>query len=249
MRPSWEKRFERYVRNNVLATQRLLEAVRQQPATALVHVSSSSVYGQAEVFPTPETAVPRPMSPYGATKLTGEHLCDLYRESFGLAVVVLRLFSVYGPRQRPDMALHRFLARGARGPPVEVYGDGSQTRDFTYVERRRRGAKGGGAARPRNGRSLQHRRRVAAPASAPSYGWWASSRASRSTSATASVLAGTFATPAADGTRARIELGFEPVTDLEQGVAAQLDWMRRALVAQEPGRSARPPSVSPARSR
>ena len=96
------------MRNNVLATQLLLEATRLRPGRRFVYASSSSVYGQAERLPTPESAVPAPFSPYGMTKLSGEHLCTLYSGNFGVEAVVLRYFSVYGPRQRPDMAFRSF---------------------------------------------------------------------------------------------------------------------------------------------
>ena len=99
----------------------------------VVYASSSSVYGDAESFPTPETALPRPFSPYGVTKLAGEHLALLYGRNFGLPVTALRYFTVYGPRQRPDMAFHRFCRAMLAGEPIPVYGDGRQSRDFTFV--------------------------------------------------------------------------------------------------------------------
>jgi UDP-glucuronate 4-epimerase len=133
VRPSWGERFEQYVRNNVLATQHLLEAARQLPERRFVFASSSSIYGQAEHFPTPEDVIPRPYSPYGVTKLAAEHLCDLYHRNHGVSAVSLRLFSVYGPRQRPDMAFNIFCRAAILGEPVSVFGDGTQTRDFTYV--------------------------------------------------------------------------------------------------------------------
>ena len=133
VRESWGTRFEAYVRNNVVATQVLLNALRQWPEKRLVYASSSSVYGNAERLPTPESAVPQPLSPYGATKLAAEHLCHLYNANFGLEVVSLRYFSVYGPRQRPDMAFSRFCRAALDREPIDVYGDGTQTRDFTYV--------------------------------------------------------------------------------------------------------------------
>ena len=133
VRPSWGQRFEQYLRNNVLATQHLLEAARTAPDTRFVYASSSSVYGQAERFPTPEDATPRPFSPYGVTKLAGEHLCDLYHGNYRVETTSLRLFSVYGPRQRPDMAFNIFSRAILLGEPITVFGDGAQTRDFTYV--------------------------------------------------------------------------------------------------------------------
>jgi UDP-glucuronate 4-epimerase len=133
VRASWGERFELYLRNNVLATQHLLEASRKWPDKRFVYASSSSIYGEADVFPTKESAVPKPLSPYGMTKLSGEHLCSTYHANFGVDVVRLRYFSVYGPRQRPDMAFNIFCRAALAGEPIRVFGDGAQTRDFTFV--------------------------------------------------------------------------------------------------------------------
>ena len=137
VRPSWGADFATYVWRNVLATQALLEAARVVGLAKLVYASSSSVYGDAESYPTAETLRPRPVSPYGVTKLAAEHLCELYRVGFGVPTVSLRLFTVYGPRQRPDMAFSRLVAAGLRGGTFELFGEGTQTRDFTYVRGRR----------------------------------------------------------------------------------------------------------------
>jgi UDP-glucose 4-epimerase len=133
VRSSWGPRFENYQRNNVAATQHLLEAAKRTPEKRFVYASSSSIYGQAETLPTPEATVPRPFSPYGVTKLAAEHLCDAYHGNYGVEVVALRYFSVYGPRQRPDMAFNVFCRAALDGRPLTVFGDGGQTRDFTYV--------------------------------------------------------------------------------------------------------------------
>ena len=133
VRTSWTPRFETYLRNNLLATHHLLDACKRWPEKRFVYASSSSVYGQAETLPTPETTVPRPFSPYGMTKLAAEHLCLSFRENHGIPAVILRYFSVYGPRQRPDMAFARFCGAIVSQEPITVYGDGTQTRDFTYV--------------------------------------------------------------------------------------------------------------------
>jgi nucleoside-diphosphate-sugar epimerase len=132
VRPSWGLRFESYIRNNVQATQHLLESAAGVPGLAFVYASSSSVYGQADRFPTHEDVVPRPFSPYGVTKLAGEHLCAAYHANLGVRVVSLRYFSVYGPRQRPDMAFSTFCRRILEDEPIELFG-GDQTRDFTFV--------------------------------------------------------------------------------------------------------------------
>ena len=133
VRLSWGERFGDYVRYNISATQRLLEAATGTGIRRLVYASSSSVYGDAVELPVTERALPRPISPYGVTKLAAEHLCSLYAQIYGVPAVSLRLFTVYGPRQRPDMAIRKFLAAALTGAAVDVYGDGHQTRDFTYV--------------------------------------------------------------------------------------------------------------------
>src|SRR3954447_16284585 len=133
VRPSWGRSFEIYANDNVMATQALLEAAKEVSLGRFVYASSSSVYGNAERFPTSETDRPQPLSPYGVTKLAAEHLCSLYANSYGVPTVSLRYFSVYGPRQRPDMAFHRFIKAATAGEPLRIFGDGMQTRDFTYV--------------------------------------------------------------------------------------------------------------------
>jgi UDP-glucuronate 4-epimerase len=122
--------FADYLRRNALATQRLFESAR---STKVVYASSSSIYGDAERYPTPEEAEPRPNSPYGITKLACEHLAAAYGRAYGLDAVGLRYFTVYGPRQRPDMAFARLVEALARGGSFELYGDGTQSRSFTYV--------------------------------------------------------------------------------------------------------------------
>jgi nucleoside-diphosphate-sugar epimerase len=133
VRKSWGAEFARYIESNILATQRLLEALRKNPSIPLVHSSSSSVYGETRRLPMREDHPTVPLSPYGATKLSGEHLCELYRLNYGITYRALRYFTVYGPRQRPDMAFSRFINASFAGAPIDVYGDGRQTRDFTYV--------------------------------------------------------------------------------------------------------------------
>jgi UDP-glucuronate 4-epimerase len=133
VRMSWGDQFVDYVGHNILATQRLLEAARRTGVRRFVYASSSSAYGNVTSFPTTEATLPRPFSPYGVTKLAAEHLCSLYAENWGLSTVSLRYFTVYGPRQRPDMAFHRFVAAALHHREIEVYGSGEQRRDFTYV--------------------------------------------------------------------------------------------------------------------
>ena len=134
VRKSWGVKFETYVRHNILATQKLLEAsVKADSVKKFVYASSSSVYGNVRGIPISEDIHLSPYSPYGVTKLAAENLCRAYFENYGLPVVMLRYFTVYGPRQRPDMAFHIFIKAMLKGEPIQIYGDGSQMRDFTYV--------------------------------------------------------------------------------------------------------------------
>jgi UDP-glucuronate 4-epimerase len=133
VRLSWSDGFSEYDSINVLATQRLLEAVRGIELQRFVYASSSSVYGNAARYPTVETDLPAPMSPYGVTKLAAEHLCSLYAATWNVPTISLRYFTVYGPRQRPDMAMNRLVSSVLGGPAFPLFGDGSHIRDFTYV--------------------------------------------------------------------------------------------------------------------
>ncbi|MBI3122165.1 MAG: GDP-mannose 4,6-dehydratase [candidate division NC10 bacterium] len=134
VRASWGKEFDVYVEHNIRATQRLLEAARGSARLQrLVFASSSSVYGETSDLPLREHSPTRPFSPYGVSKLAAEHLCSLYHANYGLPTVALRYFTVYGPRQRPDMAFHKFIRAALQDRPIVLYGDGEQTRDFTYV--------------------------------------------------------------------------------------------------------------------
>ncbi len=219
-RGGWGEEFGVYQRDNVTATQRLLEAAREGALRRFVFASSSSVYGEAERYPTDEGLEPHPASPYGITKLSGEQLCHLYGR-YGVPAVILRYFTVYGPGQRPDMAFSRFIAAVLAGRPVEVFGDGFQEREFTYVDdavratvaagqRGRPGATyniGGGsrasvlAAIELIGELLE---RVPEVLHLP-------------------VAAGDLRRTAADVSLAKAELGFAPRTSLRAGLSAQLD--------------------------
>lgn len=134
VRGSWGKRFDTYVANNVLATQRLLEAAKDFNIKKFVYASSSSVYGNNNIMPMVEHHLPKPFSPYGVTKMAAENLCNLYHENYNVPVISLRYFTVYGPRRRPDMAISNFIASIASGSSINVYGDGNQKRDFTHVD-------------------------------------------------------------------------------------------------------------------
>lgn len=133
VRSSWGSGFGIYLKNNVLATQRLLELSISYPLKKFAYASSSSVYGESGSLPLREDGRTSPVSPYGLTKLAGEGLCRLYYENYGIPTLSLRYFTVYGPRQRPDMAIYRFIKAILRGEKVTIYGDGEQRRDFTFI--------------------------------------------------------------------------------------------------------------------
>ena len=224
VRASWGAEFAGYAHHNVLATQRLLERYRDSRLTGFVYASSSSVYGDAERYPTAEDLLPRPFSPYGVTKLAGEHLVLLYGRNFGLPVTALRYFTVYGPRQRPDMAFHRFCRALLRDEPITVYGDGRQSRDFTFVADavaatlqagERRGVPavynvgGGSQVELREALALLER---------------ALGRKARIEFAP--MPPGDPLRTRADATRLREALGTVPAIPIEQGLAAEAEWAR-----------------------
>ena len=133
VRSSWGDAFEIYTNLNVLATQKLLEACKGLSIEKFVYASSSSVYGDSEELPIREEAVLKPVSPYGVTKLAGENLCASYWKNYEIPIISLRYFTVYGPRQRPDMAFYKFMLALSKDRKIEIYGDGTQTRDFTFI--------------------------------------------------------------------------------------------------------------------
>jgi nucleoside-diphosphate-sugar epimerase len=134
VRASWGESFRHYTERNINATQVILEAAKETNSLKrFVYASTSSVYGNAETMPTPETIPPQPVSPYGITKLAAERMCWLYYQNFNVPITALRYFTVYGPRQRPDMAFHKFFQAALKDHTISIYGDGQQTRDFTFV--------------------------------------------------------------------------------------------------------------------
>lgn len=134
VRASWGRSFEIYTQNNILATQRLLESAKELPKLKkFVYASSSSVYGDTDILPMREDGILKPVSPYGVSKLAGEHLCYLYFKNFGIPTVSLRYFTVYGPRQRPDMAFNKFISAILQNKEIQIYGLGNQSRDFTFI--------------------------------------------------------------------------------------------------------------------
>jgi UDP-glucuronate 4-epimerase len=228
VRASWGGRFDAYVRNNVMATQLLLDAVVGEPGKRLVYASSSSVYGEAEAFPTSESALPRPFSPYGVTKLSAEHLCEAYRDNWGLEVVTLRYFSVFGPRQRPDMAFHRFCRAAIHDEQIEVYGDGAQTRDFTFVADIVAATRLASAAPQAPGRTynIGGGLRASVNDALEIIGALAE-RPLRVDYQDA--MAGDVRETGADTARARAELGFDPHTSLQDGLEAEFEWCLHEL--------------------
>jgi nucleoside-diphosphate-sugar epimerase len=223
VRKSWGRDFRVYSDNNVDASQQLLEACVKLPLQKFVYASSSSIYGDNVSIPMRETALPQPVSPYGVTKLAAEQLCYLYHVNHGVPTSSLRYFTVYGPRQRPDMGFHRFISAAIAGDPLTLYGDGEQTRDFTFVHDAvaatmaagERGIPGrayniGGGSRVSinqvldiigrlAGRSLDVRREPAQKGD----------------------MRDTFA----DTSLARADLGFVPTVSLEEGIAAEYRWL------------------------
>lgn len=232
VRSSWGTQFQIYTDNNVLATQRLLEATRDR-LRKLVFASSSSVYGNAPRLPMTEDMPLRPYSPYGVTKLAAENLCHLYHDNFGAPTVALRYFTVYGPRQRPDMAFNRFMRAILLGRPLTLYGDGAQTRDFTYVADiveanmlAMRSDVAGMALNIGGGSRITVKeviRKVADALGEEAIVHQISSQH------------GDARHTWADTSAAAELLGFRPKVGLEEGLAAEAAWLRRTLAAQESG--------------
>ena len=222
-RKSWGREFSVYTRNNVDATQAVLEACVGRPIERVVCASSSAVYGDDAPMPMREDVRSQPMSPYGVTKLAAEHLCHLYYMGHSVPAVALRYFTVYGPRQRPDMGFARFLDAAIRDVPAPVFGDGRQTRDFTYaadavsatVAAATRGKPGGvynigGGSRTTVAEVVELIRKI-------------TGRPLRMERL--EVQRGDLRNTYADTSRARTDLGFSPTVTLEEGLRAQYDWL------------------------
>ena len=223
VRKSWGRDFSIYTANNVEASQQLLEACVGRPLHRFVYASSSSLYGDSVAIPMREDALPQPVSPYGVTKLAAEQLCHLYFVNYGVPTTSVRYFTVYGPRQRPDMAFNRFIKAALAGAPITLYGDGEQTRDFTYVDDAvaatiaagERGVPGrayniGGGSRVTVNQVLDIIGRVAGkPLDV------------RREPAQKGDMRDTYA----DTTLARADLGFMPRVSLEQGIEAEYRWL------------------------
>jgi nucleoside-diphosphate-sugar epimerase len=225
VRASFGPGFPGYLHDNVLATQRLLEGCVRAEVPRLVVASSSSVYGDAPSYPVTEVSRTRPASPYGVTKLAAEQLCQAYARLAepSMAVAILRYFTVYGPRQRPDMAFRRFIEAALAGRPVVVYDDGGQTRDFTYVEDVVRASLLARTAPVEveavnigGGRRVSLEEALELIGEATGRRLVVDRRPPRS---------GDARHTGADGTRAEALLGYRPETDLATGLAAQVAWV------------------------
>jgi UDP-glucose 4-epimerase len=228
VRKSWGRDFTIYTENNVDATQRLLEACVGRALHRFVYASSSSLYGDNVTLPMREDALPQPVSPYGVTKLAAEQLCYLYFANHGIPTTSVRYFTVYGPRQRPDMAFNRFLRAAINGTPITVYGDGEQTRDYTYVSDAveatiaagERGVPGrayniGGGARVTVNHVIEVIGRI--------MGTQVDVRREPAQK-------GDMRDTSADTSLARADLGFQPRVPLEQGIEAEYRWLSNTPV-------------------
>jgi UDP-glucose 4-epimerase len=224
VRASWGRSFETYTDCNIIATQRLLEACKGRPLTRFVYASSSSVYGDTDDLPMRERGATCPVSPYGVTKLAGEHLAVLYHRNYRLPTVSLRFFTVYGPRQRPDMAFNKFISAALSDRPIEVFGDGGQTRDFTFIDdivdgvvsALAQGSPGevynlGGGSRVSLNEAIDTLERVMGIRIERQHG---------------DSQKGDVRDTLADGSKARSELGFAPSVGLEEGLAREFEWLR-----------------------
>jgi UDP-glucuronate 4-epimerase len=225
VRASWGRDFAVYVHHNILGTQSLLEAIARTGVPRLVAASSSSVYGDAPVYPTTEESITRPVSPYGVTKLASEHLCLAYARP-GIAdvsVATLRYFTVYGSRQRPDMAFRRFLEAAYAGQPIVVYGDGEQTRDFTHVDDAvRANLLAMSAPIQAEAINVGGGRRVSLNEVLDLIGACTGRRLRIDR---APAQAGDARHTGADGTRAEVLLGYRPDVGLEDGLADEAAWV------------------------
>jgi nucleoside-diphosphate-sugar epimerase len=227
VRKSWGKDFTEYTRLNVDATQHLLEALKGRDIHRLVYASSSSVYGDGLPMPLKEQSVLAPLSPYGVTKLAAEHLCHLYFVNYGVPAVSLRFFTVYGPRQRPDMAFHRFIRAALTRQPISLYGDGAQTRDFTYIDDIVQACRAAGdRGRPGAVYNIGGGSRVTVTEVLELVG--------RLTHRSLDVRReapqkGDMRDTSADTSAAKRDLGFAPSATLESGLAAECEWLSRVL--------------------
>ncbi len=227
VRSSWGTQFQTYTNNNIMATQRLLEALIGTNIP-LIYASSSSVYGETRQLPMREDHPTRPVSPYGVSKLAAEHLCYLYWKNYGVRTISLRYFTVYGPRQRPDMAFHRFIRALLNGSELSVYGNGKQTRDFTYISdavaaniQALASAKWGGTYNIGGGSRISVNEVIALLEKLTGL---------KAKIKYHEVQHGDVTHTYADTTRARNDLGFAPGANLTNGLAAEIEWIKKTVL-------------------
>lgn len=221
VRNSWGANFEVYIRDNIKATQKLLEFYKERDLRKFIYASSSSVYGDSPLPMREDNAV-KPVSPYGVTKLAGEHLCYLYHKNYGMPAVSLRYFTVYGPRQRPDMAINKFVRSISGGDEITVFGDGGQTRDFTYVDDvvtanilARDFSKGGEVFNIGGGSTISVNGLI---------GCLEDIMGKKARVKYANKQKGDVADTLADNSKARRLLSWEPRTDIRSGLKKYVDW-------------------------
>lgn len=231
VRASWGKDFDIYTHNNILATQKLLEACRVKQGLRVVYASSSSVYGETDRFPMRETDLTRPVSPYGVSKLAAENLMCLYHHNFGVEAVSLRYFTVYGPRQRPDMAFHRIIRSILTGETFKLFGSGEQTRDFTYVgDIVEANIQAGEAGKPGGIYNLGGGTRISMND--------VITLLEKITGRKANVVRegrqqGDVMNTGADVSRASEDFGFNPKVALEEGLAREVDFISQLLATEQ----------------
>ena len=228
VRTSWGADFYIYTENNIRATQYLLESSKNKKIKKFIYASSSSVYGDCIDIPMRENSTPLPVSPYGVTKLAGEQLCYLYWKNYGIPVISLRYFTVYGPRQRPDMAFNKFIKAILKDEEIIMYGDGGQTRDFTYIDdivianilAMNKGQDGkvyniGGGSKTSLNKVIDMLAKI---------------KGKNPKVKQLEIQKGDMKDTLADITKAKNELGYEPTVKLEAGLEKEYIWMKENLI-------------------
>ncbi len=227
VRTSWGEDFGDYVKNNILATNALLDACRGKKLKKIVYASSSSIYGDAADFPTRESTIPKPVSPYGVSKLAAEHLCNVFSINYGVPAVSLRFFTVYGPRQRPDMAFNKFAKAISEGNEMTIYGDGMQERDFTFVK----DVVDGIIRASKNGKNAEaYNIGAGKPATVmQAISFFEKSLGKKARIKFAEAQPGDVKKTFADVSKAKTDFGYAPTHSLEQGINEYVKWAAKAI--------------------